>query len=417
MQSNSFDPLEPSVPRRADLLTVAVFLLIVGVPPLMLFRSGVDELVRETERRQAAALPTLAFREGRLFPRTQSLEQFPRKFEAWFNDHLGFRRSWISLFNLAKMSGLTSSDVAQLSVGNSTGSSVLVGRDGWLFYTGEHIIDDYRCTDPLTVAELDRWRRVLQERQRWLADRGIHYVVFVAPNKHTIYDEYLPRAVNRVGTQSRLDQLIETLDSSGVEFVDIRPGLLEGKATHRTYHKTDTHWNDFGAYLGYRQVMNTVARWLPQAAPHPLAGFDISIVETEGDYLATLLYSPTAFREERVKLTPKSPRTAQFDVIDAAEGLPGSIVSINPQAPLGTAVFLGDSFGVAFAHYFSEHFRRVHYVGDYEFVPELIEREQPVLVVQEYVERRLMRHQPKNPSSMQTTIERFARQTEPARVH
>ena len=40
--------------------------------------------------------------------------------------------------------------------------------------------------------ELLRWGRVLEERRRWLAERGISYLLVLVPNKHRMYAQYMP---------------------------------------------------------------------------------------------------------------------------------------------------------------------------------------------------------------------------------
>src|SRR5690606_26345033 len=106
------------------------------------------------------------------------------------------------------------------------------------------LVEDYRCTDPFTREELDGWRRVLEERRDWLAARGIRYTLVFAPNAQTIYGEYLPQSMNRVRDESRLDQLIKHMRGPyGVEIIDLRAPLIAAKSQMRTYHRTDTHWN------------------------------------------------------------------------------------------------------------------------------------------------------------------------------
>src|SRR5262245_57932336 len=106
-----------------------------------------------------------------------AMAEFPPKFEAYFNDHFGFRKRLIQGLSVAKVLGL----------GVSSNPDVIMGKDGWLFYAGDGSYDYYRATKPFTPAELERWRQVFQQRHDWLAERGIRYLVFFAPNKETIY--------------------------------------------------------------------------------------------------------------------------------------------------------------------------------------------------------------------------------------
>src|SRR5690606_15604814 len=56
-------------------------------------------------------------------------------------------------------------------------------------------------------------------------------------------------------TMSRVDQIENYLKvyNSSVKLTDVRDVLLEGKENNQLYHKFDSHWNSFGAFLAYRK--------------------------------------------------------------------------------------------------------------------------------------------------------------------
>jgi alginate O-acetyltransferase complex protein AlgJ len=397
------------VRRAADRVTIALFVAAIGLPLCFVRGRGVEPVIERTELRRAAAFPTIEWRRlGPLnWPRKFSINAFPRAFEAWFNDHLGFRRPFIRAYNLAKVCGLTSENYGRPAVGAAPRSPVIVGREGWLFYSGDRLVDDYRSTCPFSRDELERWRTVLEERRQWLAERGIAYVVMVAPNQQTIYGEYLPRSMNRVRDESRLDQLLDYLrENDGPEILDVRGALLAAKSQHRTYHKTDTHCNDFGAFVGYQQLMRRLHFWFPEAEPMPLAEFEVQTVDHEGYLLAKLLDSPAPWREEQINLVWKRPPRAGVEPVErTSDGYP-TYRSAQPLAPLTSAVVIHDSFYEAMAPYLQEHFRRTQCVWTYEFPSPIIEAERPQVVIQEFVERQLMNDPPANPPELKRTRRR-----------
>ncbi|HUY31250.1 MAG TPA: hypothetical protein VMV69_00610 [Pirellulales bacterium] len=392
-----------AVRRAADRVTIALFLAAIGLPLCFVRGRRAESVIERIELRRAAAFPEVEWRRlGPLSrPKKRSVDAFPRAFEAWFNDHLGFRRQFIRGYNLAKVWGLTSENYGRPVVGQAPRSPVIVGREGWLFYSGDRLVEDYRSTCPFSRDELQCWRTVLEERRRWLAERGIAYVVMVAPNQQTIYGEYLPRSMNRVRDESRLDQLVAFLrENDSLEILDVRGALLAAKSQHRVYHKTDTHWNDFGAFIGYQQLMQRLRGWFPEAEPMPLADFEVRTVDHEGYLLATLLDSPAPLREELINLVWKRPPLAGTEATGTtSEGYP-MLRSTQPRAPLASAVVIHDSFYQAMAPYLHEHFRSVQCVLTYEFPTAIIEAERPRVVIQEFVERYLMNHPPSNPPEL-----------------
>src|SRR5579872_4144789 len=158
----------------ADRLLVGAFLVVIATPMWLAFYSDNSATIAATERREAAPFPKVEIREGHLLPRKRSIIAFPQKFELWFNDHLGFRSVLIQGYNLARVAGLVGNNAARPVVGQAPRSPVIIGRDGWLFYSAENLVDDYRCTRPFKPAELDYWKKLLTDRRDWLRKRGIH---------------------------------------------------------------------------------------------------------------------------------------------------------------------------------------------------------------------------------------------------
>lgn len=400
----------PRAPHRVraacQALLVASFLGLLVLPLAGLNRAGVDALIEQTERRRAAAFPQMEFRwHGPLyFPKKQSLRVFPREFEAWFNDHVGLRREFIRAYNLAKVCGLTAEAFGRPAVGQAAQSPVIVGRDGWLFWTGEFLLEDYRRTRPFTPEQLAAWRQTLVARRDWLARRGVKYVLFFAPNQQEIYSEHMPRAINRVGRQSRLDQLKAALEGTGIVLVDPREALLAAKAREQTYHKTDTHWNEFGAFVGYRELCRELSGWFPELRPKPLDDFQVQARDAPGLYVATLIDSLVPFRERLVTLVPKQPREAQAQSVAPPADSRAAHVTRAPHAELGAAIVLHDSFMHLLGPFLSEHWQHMHFVWHDDFPADylqpIIDRQHPQVLIQEMVERKLMRVEPANPPGL-----------------
>lgn len=379
-----------SKPQRiADAVLVALFLVALVIPSIdmLLSRNGAD--VARTEQRTPAKFPEIVYKRiGPIrWPKSFSLIEFPHKFENWYDDHVGFRRPLIRCFNLAKVFGLTVEN--RVAVGESAHGTVTVGREGWLYLAGGPIVRDYRRTDPFTAADLAAWREVLTKRREWLADAKIGYAFFVAPNQQTIYPEFMPRSMTRADRPSRFEQLLaEAGREPKLPVLDPRQDLLAAKAEYPTYHQTDTHWNDYGAYFGYRMIMNEIRRTYPTSPAAPLESFTIEAqrVLNFGD-MALALNAPIDYEQTLVKLVPHKPRTAKFETFKTAEG-EAALKSTNYAVPRGRLVVIHDSFGEYLKPLLSEHFHEVYYYTS--FSADAIAELRPDFVIEETVERRLM---------------------------
>ena len=364
------------VRRWADRALVALFLLVIFLPSadqaLRLDRAQAPQ-----EKRVLAPLPKLA---------STPIGELPKSWEAYYNDHFGFRNRLVRLYNYAMV----------LWLHTSPSGKVILGRNGFLFYAGDDAVSYYRGLKPFSPRQLLRLQRTLEERRDWLARQGIHFLVVVAPSKETIYPEYMPRQLNRVSRESRLDQLLRHLAAhSDIEVLDLREPLRKAKAQRQVYYRTDTHWNGYGAFVACQEIMSRVARWHPAAKPLPLSAFRVGEWMDDGGDLATMMGLEGRLREERIELAPVAPAAHTGDpgpLIRLPDGWrPLPVVKERPGDGLPRAVVFRDSFAISLIPLLSEHFSRVSYLWEWRFDVPAIELEQPDVVILEIAERLLMR--------------------------
>ncbi len=239
-----------------------------------------------------------------------------------------------------------------------------------------------------TVAELER-------RAKWLAERGIAYLVVAVPDKFTIYPEHLPSWVGRGPLPTPYDRIRDALARGGlVSFVDLRPALLAAKPRAQLYFKTDSHWNFNGALVGYGEIMNAVRAKLPDrladVAPVKRPAYVPGVDFYSGDLLQ-MLGMPSRIREDDVAPLSKvfadaAARCAQRTDKDE---FPGFEFYTCNKPGLPRAVVLRDSMAIALVPMMSENFSRVIYASTRELDRALIEREKPDIVIEELVERTL----------------------------
>jgi alginate O-acetyltransferase complex protein AlgJ len=372
---------KPATPASWQSLALnGVFLIAIALP-LAGMLLGLDSAFVLVENRVLAPRPELK-------PGRASLAEFPAGFEAYFNDQFGFRKRMIHWLNIIKVVGL----------GVSPSSRVVLGQNGWLFH-GELYLDYYRSGTPFTQRKLEMWRRLLESRRDWLASRGIPYLVVFVPIKSTIYPEYMPRVYNRLRAESRLDQLESHLKRhSTLTYLDLRAPLLAAKSARQIYYRTDTHWNNRGAQVGYARITDVLSSWFPQIEAIPRSEFREEKLAEPGRNLAQMLAMSDFYRDEFSDLKLTSP-TRAHPARDA--GLPGGparkpgtggpdIVYEHPDKKLPRAVMFRDSFATWLIPLLSEHFQRIIFSWQYSMDRELVEREHPDVVIQELAERALM---------------------------
>jgi hypothetical protein len=384
--------LKTPVSSKVIVNGVLIFLVILYLPLAdQVFNiSGESGLV---EKRELSRRPEFRF---------DSLLVYPKQYTRYYNDYFTFRSGLIYLDNLFK---------AKI-MGISPLPKVLIGKDDWFFLDKLELrpgtVECYRSITLFTPRQLEQWKNVLEQRQQWLAARGIHYLFLIVPNKNTIYPEFMPDHIRRVHEKSRMDQLLEYLQSySTVPVLDLRPALKAGKTQYPVYSRTDTHWNDYGAYIAFREIITHISRSFPsfkEAVPLPLSRFKIEIVNRSGGDLAIMLsLNKDVFREDMIFLEARPPLTAMGGNLENISRFVKQGYSECSTASLPNILMVHDSFYKRLEPFLSGQFSRVLFIWDWDlnFHPHVIEREKPKLVIDEMAERFLMQRIPVNPGSLQ----------------
>jgi hypothetical protein len=387
--------------RFWDLALTAVFATIIALPGSGMFLGLGKDFDPVLESRHPEPPPRFEMRKYGSFsvPTPANLRSFPVMFEPYFKDRHAFRREAMEAYLWSRVHGLTTvsqesrrttRDLDAKPGFESTLPAVVLGKDGWLFLAADRSIEGYRHVLPISFEQLERCRLNLEEKQARLQERGIDFLLVIAPDKGTIYAEYLPGYARATDAPSRLDQFLEHLRSrSTLQVLDLRPTLFKAKQRHQVYHKTDPHWNDIGAQAGCRAILEAMHH--PAAMHEDFEQYRLvdRLCET-GDERRIL--GGVVGPEQTIALEPRLPRHATGTAFTNFNWL-SSYVSVNPQAPPITAFVLHDSFYVGIAPFFNEHFRIVHSSGlptlDGSYPLESIVNAQPKVVMHILVERKL----------------------------
>lgn len=218
--------------RKSAIFLTIIFVLSICLP--LIFSDKQGGAVSTTENRVLAKFPSLT-----------SVHGLRSGLENWINDNEGFR------VQLQKLHA----DVDFNVFHTSPNSLVKFGKNGWYFYTGDNnleiALDDY----PLTQETLIKIKETQVAIQQALKKRGITYVIILTPSKVSVYPE------NLIGDfhvrQTVIDEVSNYLTkNTTIPVINLKNDLLKAKQSEIVYRKTDTHWNQMGAYYGYCAIIN-----------------------------------------------------------------------------------------------------------------------------------------------------------------
>lgn len=378
----------------ADWILIVGFLALLVLP--MVDRGfAIDPSPQLVENRQLAPFPAWPKRPSEFL-------DYPKRYEAFWNDHFGMRRSLIR-----------SNAWVGFQFGVTQVPIVEVGKREYLFFSGDFAMDSYRGSKMLSDQELKLWRDELQARQDWLARRNTKYLVVVAPDKQSIYPEVVSSRYKKV-VPTNLDRWLAHLaKNSNVKVLDLRAPLLNAKKLGDTFFKTDSHWNDLGAYVAYQATIGALRDFYPAMKPRTEGQFmRFERREFSGDLtgLASLVGTVTEPLVEWIALEPsiiRDVRPRDYTPVGSARFAVWE--SGNPSSP--RAVVIHDSYfastsdrhtvgrtdqwaarGSTFRiiDLLAEQFSRSAFSWQRYFDANFILRENPDIVIEELAERFLV---------------------------
>jgi len=308
-----------------------------------------------------------------------TLEAYPAAFEAYYNDRLPFRGQLIWLSSAAEY----------YVFGASSNEAVVRGKDGWLFYdsqTDHSPVEAYKGMGLFDEEELAQIGKNLTGMRNSLADEGIEFVLFIAPNKERIYPEKMPGYYGAPAETYRVRQLVDYLKKeTDIRVVYPCEQLIQAKAKYpwNLYYRLDTHWNYVGAYVGTRALADELGVEMPPLEDMTVDECDPTICD-----LADMLYLRAQLNTDPDYVLSGYD---QYHLITDRHELVGEYAyhCEDEGADPRVLFMVRDSFADAMDDFLASRFRKsimVHY-GSYD--GKQAEETQPDIFVYETVERRI----------------------------
>lgn len=358
--------------KKNNLILIIIFGLILVLPVISVYFGVGKNFVLEENR-------DLAYK-----PQVGIYEKFPKLFTNYFNDHFGLRKILIVSDRWLRFK----------LFGVSPNKAITIGKNNWLFYTPDVNYIDSVNAQEFNRGELEQIKNNLEKVQKEFKDRNIKFYFLAAPNKQSIYPEFLPNYMKKVRAESRLDQLSEFLkDNKEIAFVNPKNELIAAKSSGPLYLKYDTHWNDLGAFIAYQKLFQRIGEDFKNVKAKELKDFEIIKREAPNNDLAQQMGVAGKYREEEIILVnkenkakivkeecPKTYTLCPLRVLEVAD------------ARLPKMVMFRDSFGVGLIPLVAENFQRSYfYWGSIPYSKSIFEKEKPNLVIMELTERELWR--------------------------
>ena len=263
---------------------------------------------------------------------------------------------------------------------NPLPDKVVVGKQGWYFLGNSYkkvLNNTFNNTQEKT--QINQVVLNLKIISDYLKEKDILFYLTVAPNKHSIYKEYLPYKLSQNNTF--YNEVIKGLDKNNINYINLNTHLLEKKKEDKVYHKTDTHWNSLGAFYAYQEVIKTLEKDVTIKTPS-LNDYTVNKTIKPVNNLSKMI---NVYKEEQIfKFTKK-----ESSNVKTLSNKNDNLIFSNPNKQL-KLLMSRDSFSDAWIGFFNESFKNTRFIKNYkQITPQLIEQYKPDIVIFEIVERNL----------------------------
>lgn len=296
---------------------------------------------------------------------------FPSEFDSFLLDNFAFREQMVTAFNILTI------NVFDETLNEKT----VAGKDGWLFF--KETLNDYLGKDVLSEKSIERIAKVLLLQQEYLDKKGINFVFTVAPNKSSIYPQYMPDYLVRQSDTKNIELLETEMKRLGVNFLNLESEIKANLDLGQLYYKEDTHWNDLGALVAYRAIMGKVTKYSVSYDKYENVSTE-EVYDYGGDLHYFVLPSLKGGTEQiklliDTKYTSDRPVNLERDVTNGTSSDKNDF----------RLMIFRDSFGKALFPLISSNTGRAFYSAEFPYNYSHIESEQPDAVLIELVERNI----------------------------
>lgn len=318
--------------KRKAFVWIFLFAVIFATPfvTYSFLGKGLDS--ENYENREIAERPALT---------RDNYASFPEEYEGYFNDNIPYRNQLVRM-----NSGL---DLFMFK--DSSNEKVVIGKDGWLFYTGPgNPVEQSTGRTSLTEEELFNLAGKLLLAKQYVEARGAEFIFFIAPNKESIYTEELPDYYPVVSDYTQAMQFVDYLrQNTDIRVVWPYEELLKAKKESGCYlySHLDTHWGNTGAYVGARALAGELGVEMPALTELTVEEIPVS----SGDLAKMLnLFIPDGDVEYNIK---------GYEVADGNEGT--SFMEFHSEeGDDRTVVIRRDSFGARLSKVLQHVFKDVY---------------------------------------------------------
>lgn len=291
--------------------------------------------------------------------------EWSSEFETYLSEHFAFRQVLVTL------NSLVLSDLFK----SSSNEKVIVGKNDWLFFAST--VDDYTSNNTMSARKLNNTLKTISLMQEYADSKGSKFIFLIAPNKNSVYPEYMPYQYIEGKEKNNRELLLSKMDDYSINSLDIT-GLF--KSSDDLYHTRDSHWTNKGALLVYNSVMDMFE----------VSHYDFSDVEYcsqniwSGD-LDTMLFPSLNHLSEQIVYN----YDFNFQYTSNFKNEDDILITTKNDNGNGKMLMFRDSFGRSLYPFFAENCSEAEFSREVPYRMDLLDSFDAEMTILEIVERNL----------------------------
>ncbi|MBE6611184.1 MAG: DUF4358 domain-containing protein [Ruminococcaceae bacterium] len=280
---------------------------------------------------------------------------------------------------------------------------VSVGDNAQGHFWGQ--MDDWMGKNLMTDKQITGVQSRIKTRVDYLKGMDCELIYVIVPNPISIYPETAPAKYPRSTEETtRTEQFVQAATAAGATVIELTETMMEHRDDeYKIYHKTDSHWTDYGAYWGHYELFSYISQTWPDAKPLEI-GTHLEFYNKEvdaGDMMTHLELKNSLIKENATFVKWLTDRTGDnpniyvdnrneliFDPVNQTK----TIINWKKDGKeLPTAMVIRDSYSTNIYTYINTCFSEVYWqnMWSYKFDQQYIKEKKPDYYIILLTERNL----------------------------
>ena len=237
------------------------------------------------------------------------------------------------------------------------------GKQDWLFLGNDYAntVAKLKLSIKPSDEEITAVKNIFSKISETGSKLGVKTVLIIGPNKSSIYPEYLPEKLEPSDTKYSSFFIDKLREIPTLTVYDPSYDLISAKKDDEFFYwRTDTHWNNKGAFVAFDGLSKLLSIPKPSIDFKPGAPYSGDLIG-----ISKLKDFPISSFDNWDVVWNDKPLLSQKEIKDEQNTAFGSAEVVQNENPLSDKYVwvVGDSFAGALKQYFNATFKEVRYVG------------------------------------------------------